>query len=81
MSFLIDSILKAKELLTLEAKTGDRFTKCVQDEDSLMDIANLFAKCAKERIELPKFVIFDPQEVPASGAEVGACVIPTVNDM
>ncbi|XP_065562585.1 centromere-associated protein E-like [Artemia franciscana] len=64
-----------------EAKTGDRFTKCVQDEDNLMDIAKLFARCAKERIELPKFVIFDPQEVLASGAEVGACVISTVNEM
>ena len=46
-----------------------------------MDIAKLFARCAKEIIEFPKFVIFDPQEVPASRAEVGACVISTVNEM
>ena len=78
---MIDSILKAKELLTKEAKTGDRFTQYVQYEDNFVDVAKLFARCAKERIKLPKFVTIDPQEVPASGAEVGACVTSLVNEM
>ena len=67
--------------MTKETKTGDWFTKCVQDEDNLLDIAKLLARCAKERTKLPEFVIFHPQEVPASGAEVGACVVSPVNEM
>ena len=42
--FYWDSILKTKELLTMEAKTGDQFTKCMQDEDNLVDFAKLLAQ-------------------------------------
>ena len=42
--FVRDSMLKAKELLIKEAKTGDRFTKCVQYEDNLVDFDKLLAR-------------------------------------
>jgi len=41
----------------------------------------MFARCAKEKGQLPQFVIFEPQEVSACTEEIAACVVSTVNEI
>ena len=46
-----------------------------------MDIAKMFAHWAKEKRQLPQFVIFESQEIPACTEEIAACVVSNVNEI
>ncbi|KAK2709505.1 hypothetical protein QYM36_013237 [Artemia franciscana] len=46
-----------------------------------MDIGKLLQKCSKEKQQLPKFLIYNPQEVPATSELVGACITSAVNQL
>ena len=41
----------------------------------------MFARCAKEKGQLPQFVFFEPQEVLACTEEIAACVVSTVDEI
>ena len=43
----------------------ERCVRHVKEEDNVIDIEKMLTRCAKDRKILPKFVIYDPQEVPA----------------
>ena len=79
--FSREAILEAKEIIYRKSELGERVIKHVKDEDNFMDIAKTFARCAKEKRQLPEFVIFEPEEVPACNEEIAACVVSTVNEM
>lgn len=59
----------------------DPFRKSVKDEENVLEIVKFFAKSAKEKRQLPTFVIFEPTEDTACGEEISACVTTKVNDM
>jgi len=61
-----DDIIIAKKTLYDEVVPDERCIKHVNDEDNVMDIGKLLHKSSKEKQQLPMFLIYDPQEVPAA---------------
>ena len=51
-----------------------------KNNDNVVDIAKVIWKCDKDKKELPKFVIFEPQEVPNCGDVIVSTITAKLNE-
>jgi len=79
--FIQDDINVAKKTLYEEVVPEERYIEHVNDEDDVMDIGKLLHEYSKENQQLPKFLIYDPQEISAASELGGACITSAVNQM
>ena len=79
--FSHDDIIVPKKTLYEAVIPDERCIKHVNDKDNVMDIGKLLHKCNKKKQQLPKFLIYDPEEVSAASELVGGCIASAVNQM
>ena len=82
--FSRESILDAKKVLwTLYENLGynDRMRTANKDSENVLDLVKAVYRCSKDKKVLPRFVIYEPDEVPESADAVGACITTKVNQM
>ena len=61
--FSMDSILAAKELVT-------HVTSRKNPADTMVDIIQAIQQCDEKKTTLPRYVIFEPDEVPETAGEI-----------
>ena len=76
-----DTIIKAKDTLWHYSNTSSRNVARQKIADNVLDMLKLIQLCETNRIKLPKFVIFDPTEVPTTPGELGAIVPQKVTEI
>ena len=69
-----DTIIKAKDTLWHYSNTSSRNAARQKIADNVLDMLKLIQLCETNRIKFPKFVIFDPTEVPTTPDELSAIV-------
>ena len=79
--FSEEAIAMAKELLWPLAGITTRVTARSKNTDDILDILKVFRVCEDKNISLPRFVIFEPDEVPIIPGEVTATLTRKVNEL
>ena len=64
--FSAQVVLNLKEVLQPLAVISRRFDARSKNTDDILDIIKVLNGCEEENISLPRFVIFEPNEVPAT---------------
>ena len=76
-----DTIIKAKDTLWHYSNTSSHNVARQKIADNVLDMLKLIQLCETNRIKLPKFVIFDPTEVPTVPGELSAIVAQKVTEI
>ena len=79
--FKKDEIQVAKELIWRDSAISTRMSMKVIMTDNISDILKLLKYCDEKKIALPKYVIYEPDEVPIVPGEVSAVITRKVNEM
>ena len=69
-----DTIIKAKDTLWHYSNISSRNVARQNTADNVLDMLKPIQLCETNWIKLPKFVIFDPTEVPTTPCELSAIV-------
>ena len=76
-----EKINEAKKFIWSEGQMSTRQTDRQKKADTFADILKVLDYCDKNNVQLPKFVIYEPDEVPSIPGEVTATLSRKVNDL
>ena len=76
-----ETIILAKRILHTELNEPNRVVIRAKDEDNILEMSKTLVNAAKQKVNIPKFVIFSPCEVPTIGDAVSATAISKINEM
>ena len=76
-----ETIILAKRILHTELNEPNRVVIRSKDEDNILEMSKTLVNAAKQKVNIPKFVIFSPCEVPAIGDAVSATANSKINEM
>ena len=79
--FELDDIRNAKKLLWSEAGQSTRPTNRDKPTDHIFDIIKALKYCDDNKVNLPCFVIYEPDEVPVIAGEISATLTRKVNEL
>ena len=76
-----ETIIVAKRILHTELNEPNRVVIHAEDEDNILEMSKILVNAAKQKVNIPKFVIFSPCEVPAIGDADSTTAISKINKM
>ena len=79
--FADDLVSEAKKTIWSLANYATRPSERLKVADKFADILKVLDYCDKNSVELPKFVIYEPDEVPTIPGEASATLTRKVNDL
>lgn len=79
--FADDLVSEAKKTIWSVANYATRPSERLKVADTFADILKVLDYCDKNSVELPKFVIYEPDEVPTIPGEASATLTRKVNDL
>ena len=79
--FSTDSLMEAKKILWNFANCTNRPSDRQKAADNFLDMLIIFEKCDEKQIPLPRFVLYEPDEVPVIAGESSATLTRKVNEL
>lgn len=74
-------ILEAKKVIWDEAEYATRVTARDKSSDNVIDIMKVFKLCDEKNISLPRFVLYQPDDVPIIPGEISATLTRKVGEL
>jgi hypothetical protein len=73
--------MKAKEILWTEANCLARMSTKVAMSDNVLEMIKLLQTCDDDKVALPTFLIFEPEEVPSIPGDSSVIVTRKITEM